>query len=363
MLSQLPAAGPAVRRAARHTRCASRSSSLGSTTLTSWLLLQERSGAVDSELVVLLSCIASACKRISSLVARAPIVGLTGVAGTSNASGDGQKPLDILANDCFIEAVRGSGRCSVLVSEEEDAPVLLSSTGGYICTFDPIDGSSNLDAAVPTGAIFGIYTEGECVIADGDGPEAVLEKCLTNVRQSGEELAAAGYCLFSSSTVFMVTVRTGVYGFTLDRLVGEFVLSHDNLKIPDPGQRIVSGNAGNVARWQPPALHSYWLSLVEAAYSFRYVGALVADGHRTLLYGGSWLSAPDASAPQGKARLLYEVAPFALPAEQAGGMAVCGLDAQTRVLSLVPASIHQRCPLFLGSTSEIQRLQAFLKAQ
>jgi fructose-1,6-bisphosphatase I len=347
---------------------AAHNAGVGSKTLTSWLLAQEKAGAIDLPLVTLLSSISSACQRISSLVARAPIDGGTGLAASgANASGDEQKKLDVLANDVFARAVADSGRCSVLVSEELDQPVAVSSSGGYIACFDPIDGSSNIDAAIPTGSIFGVYAEGECVIdPDADAPDALVEKCLTNARQSGTELVAAGYCLFSSSTVLVLTVKTGVYGFTLDRTMGEFVLSHPGIRIPDPGQRIISGNLGNVLKWAP-SLQAYLSETVTnrpdgaPTYSYRYVGALVADFHRTLLYGGIWLYPPDSSAPSGKARLLYEVAPMSLLAEQAGGLATWGPTAEQRVLEVVPSGVHARSPLFTGSASEVKRLQQFLR--
>lgn len=141
---------------------------------------------------------------------QAPIDGMVGLAATAaNASGDAQKKLDVIANDVFVDSVASCGRCSVLVSEEEDNPVALAE-GGYIACFDPIDGSSNIDAAVPTGSIFGVYSQGECAVGDGDEPEEVLRKCALNVRKAGTELAAAGYCMYSSSTVFVLSVGAGV---------------------------------------------------------------------------------------------------------------------------------------------------------
>ena len=341
---------------------------IGQTTLTSWLLSLEKSGATDRELATLLTCVASACARVSSLVARAPLAGMTGTvtSGASNASGDEQKKLDVIANDVFVAAVRDSGRASVLVSEEEEAPVALSANGAYVCAFDPIDGSSNIDASVCTGSIFAVYRSREECKVEGDWTAAEqLEKCLLNVQQSGDELAAAGYCLYSSSTVLMLTVRTGVYGFTFDRQRGEFLLSHDNISLPDgkAAQRILSGNLGNVGKWSA-ALRAFVTTLQneKKPYSYRYIGALVGDFHRTLLYGGLWLYPPDSSAPKGKARLLYEIAPMALLAEQAGGAAVWGERAEKRVLEVVPASTHERCPMFVGSLTDVDKLKAYLAA-
>ena len=163
--------------------------------------------------------------------------------------------------------------------------------------------------------------------------------------------------------MLVVTVRRGVYGFTLDRECGEFVLSHENLKIPDPGQKLYSGNLGNIMLWAPE-LRAYVARLQsgDKPHSYRYIGALVGDFHRTLLYGGIWLYPADTKAPSGKARLLYEVAPMSLIAEQAGGIAVCGADAQQRVLDIVPATLHQKSPLFVGSASEVRALQSHLAA-
>ena len=262
--------------------------------LTSWLLAREREGVCDTEMVLLLTSIATACRRISSLVARAPIDGMTGLAATeANASGDAQKKLDVLSNDVFVDSVRSCGKCSVLVSEEEADPVALAGTGGYITAFDPIDGSSNIDAAVPTGSIFGIYSQGECVVGDDDTAEEVLRKCALNVRKAGTELAAAGYCMYSSSTVLVLTLGAGVAGFTLDSNLGEFVLSHPNLRLPDgTHQRIFSGNAGNVALWAPQLRQYMEQELIAThKWAYRYIGALVGDFHRTLLYGGIWLCA------------------------------------------------------------------------
>ena len=308
------------------------------------------------------------------------------MANAVNTSGDEVKKLDVIANNVFLNAFRTTGRAGIIVTEEEDTPIavdaVVSSRGGsgYICTFDPIDGSSNLDACVTSGAIFGIYNPNEaCKLADVDmgDADAVLDECLTSVQQSGESLAAAGYCMFSASAVFMLTVKNGVFGFTLDGQCGEFLLTHANVKIPEPGnggQTIVSANLGNVTLWDPK-LAGYLDTLYESGaaeaagltldkpYSYRYIGALVGDFHRTLLYGGIWLYPPDSKAPEGKARLLYEVAPIALIAEEAGGLAVHGDKAEARVLDVVPKSTHQKFPMFVGSKPEVNRLQTYLAAE
>lgn len=213
-----------------------------------------------------------------------------------------------------------------------------------------------------------MYSPGECRVDDTDTVESAVEKCLVNTRQSGEQLVAAGYCMFSSSCVFMLTTGQGVYQFDFDPDVGEFVMSKERVMVPDGDkmQRIYSGNNGNVNLWAPE-LKAY-VSYLQAGgkdggkpFSYRYIGALIGDAHRTLLYGGLWLYPPDANAKEGKARLLYEVAPIAFIFEQAGGLATHGPLADKRVMEVVPQHIHQKHPMFVGSKSMVEDLQRFLK--
>ena len=353
-----------------------RSSRVGAETLSTWMFRQEQAGHMDADLAVIINSIAVACKRISNLVATAPIRGLVGLADSTNESGDEQKKLDVISNDIFCDAMRSSARSAVIVTEEEDVPVgVADAIGGYLVSFDPIDGSSNIDAAVPTGSIWGVYHPGpdECALDPGDDAEAALEKCVLNARKTGEQLACAGYVLYSSSTVMMLTVGSGVYGFTLDWNTGEFTLSHEDLKIPETNAsegRWYSGNQGNVDKWAPE-MRAYAEHLQAGGgddvtekgvpFVYRYIGALVGDFHRTLLFGGIWLYPPDSSAPEGKARLLYEVAPMGFMAEQAGGAATRGPMAKDRVVEVVPEHIHQRSPMFVGSRSMVEGLQTFLE--
>jgi fructose-1,6-bisphosphatase I len=334
-----------------------------------WLFKQEQRGQVDADLAVIINNIAVACKNISNLVATAPVRGLVGLAESKNKSGDEQKKLDVISNDIFVAAMADTARSAVIVTEEEDVPVGVDAlSGDYIVCFDPIDGSSNIDAAVPTGSIWGVYSPGECVVDPDDDAEAALEKCVLNTRKSGEELVCAGYVMYSSATVMMLTVGDGVYGFTLDWSTGEFVLSHEDVKIPETTERagrFYSGNQGNVDKWAPE-MRAYVEHLQGGGgdgggpFTYRYIGALVGDFHRTLLYGGIWLYPPDASAPEGKARLLYEVAPMGYMAEQAGGAATWGPLANERVVEVVPQHIHQRSPMFVGSKSMVEGLAEFL---
>ena len=353
------------------------SSRVGAETLSTWMFRQEQAGHMDADLAVIVNSISVACKRISNLVATAPIRGLVGLADSTNESGDEQKKLDVISNDIFCDAMRDTARSAVIVTEEEDVPVgVADAVGGYLVSFDPIDGSSNIDAAVPTGSIWGVYHPGadECMLNPEDDAETALEKCVVNARKTGEQLACAGYVLYSSSTVMMLTVGSGVYGFTLDWNTGEFVLSHEDVKIPETSattNRWYSGNQGNVDKWAPE-MRAYAEHLQNGGgvddatergdpFVYRYIGALVGDFHRTLLFGGIWLYPPDSSAPDGKARLLYEVAPMGFMAEQAGGAATRGPEAKDRVVEVVPETIHQRSPMFVGSKSMVTGLQKFLE--
>jgi len=335
------------------------------TTYSTWLLKQEQAGNIDSELAIVLSSIGVACKQIASLVQRAGIAGMTGLAGEQNVQGEDQKKLDVISNDVFCDCLRDCGRTAIIASEEEDVPVAVEETysGDYIVVFDPLDGSSNIDAAVSTGSIFGIYTPSEQCLVPGDAPDdEVLQNCIMNVCQPGDNLKSAGYCMYSSSVILVLTVGDGVYGFTLDQQVGEFIMSHDNIKVPKAG-KIYSFNEGNFAQWSE-GLQKYMGSLKTGGaeqgskpYSARYIGSLVGDFHRTLLYGGIYGYPGDSKNPNGKLRLLYECAPMSFIAEQAGG---AGSTGKGRVLEVQPDEVHQRVPLFTGSVDEVAYLESFM---
>lgn len=335
-------------------------------TLTTWLLKQEMKGTIDGELATVISSIALACKQIASLVSRSGISNLTGLAGAANIQGEDQKKLDVVSNEVFRNCLRSSGRTSILASEEEDMPVAVEETysGNYIVVFDPLDGSSNIDAGISVGSIFGIYEPSEtCTMEDAEDPQKLMENCVMNVCQPGSALLCSGYCLYSSSSVFVLTIGTGVYGFTLDPLVGEFVLTHDNIKIPEVG-KIYSFNEGNYGLWDTP-VKQYMDSLKEPSnwggkpYSARYIGSLVGDFHRTLLYGGIYGYPADKKNANGKLRLLYECAPMSFLAEQAGGAGSTGSE---RVLDISPNAVHQRVPLYIGSKKEVEYLESFTKS-
>ncbi|KAJ6778226.1 FRUCTOSE-16-BISPHOSPHATASE-RELATED [Salix koriyanagi] len=234
-------------------------------------------------------------KQIASLLQRSSIIDLTGVQGTINIQGEDQKKLDVISNELFCNCLRSSGRTGIIVSEEEDAPVAVEETnsGNYIVVFDPIDGSANIDTALTTGSIFGIYGPDEqCLfdIEDDSTLDEAKQRCIINACQPGRNLLAAGYCLYSSSVVFTVSIGKGVFAFTLDPTFGEFVLTHEDIKIPKTG-KIYSFNEGNYELWDGK-LQSYLGYLRQPGppngkpYSGRYIGCFVGEVHRMLLYGG-----------------------------------------------------------------------------
>ncbi|KAI3667023.1 hypothetical protein L6452_42065 [Arctium lappa] len=333
--------------------------------LTTWLLKQEQSGHIDAELTIVLSSISLACKQIASLLQRSSIINLTGAQGTINIQGEDQKKLDVISNELFCNCLRSSGRTGIIASEEEDVPVAVEETnsGNYIVVFDPIDGSANIDISLTTGSIFGIYAPDEqCLVDyDTDTLDQAKEKCIVSVCQPGSNLLAAGYCLYSSSVVFTISLGNGVHGFTLDPAYGEFVLTHEDIKIPKSG-RIYSFNEGNFDLWDTK-LQNYLNHLRKPGgphgkpYSGRYIGCLVGEIHRMLLYGGIYGNPKNEKAKNGNLRLLYECAPMSYLVEQAGGKAIDGVQ---RILDIQPDQVHQRTPIFIGSPDEIDKLVSYL---
>ncbi|CAG9460919.1 unnamed protein product [Pedinophyceae sp. YPF-701] len=340
-------------------------SDYGVRTLGTWLLEQEKRGQIDSEMAIVLSSISLACKQIATLVNRSGISNLTGVAGATNVQGEDQKKLDVISNEVFSNCLRSCGKTGVLASEEEDEPVFVEETtsGNYVVVFDPLDGSSNIDAGISVGTIFGIYAPQDgCEVDMSMGADEVVKQCVVNVCQPGENLLCAGYCLYSSASIMVLTVGDGVYGFTLDPLVGEFVLTHDRIQVPEVG-KIYAFNEGNMDLWDE-SVQEYIKSLKKPdnwggkPYSARYIGSLVGDFHRTMLYGGIYGYPGDSKNPNGKLRLLYECAPMSFIAEQAGGV---GSTGKVRVLDIEPEAVHQRVPLFVGSKKEVEYLESFTK--
>lgn len=269
----------------------------------------------------------------------------------------------MISNDIFCNSLRSTGKIALMVSEENDEPIVVTEHPGahYIAAFDPLDGSSNIDCNVSVGSIFGLYRRKAEVV----GKVATADEIL----RPGCELVAAGYSMYGSSTQLVIGMpSTGVHVFTLDPTVGEFILSQSPLRIPegDKAQRIYSVNEGNIASF-PPWVQAYVREAKQGSkpYSLRYVGSMVADVHRTILYGGVFLYPSTASAPAGKLRLLYEGNPMSMIMELAGGKADSGLgqgDKQARILDIQPSKPHERCPVILGSARDVDKLLAMRAA-
>ncbi|KAG6361511.1 hypothetical protein INS49_009738 [Diaporthe citri] len=297
-------------------------------------------------------------KSIAYYIRRATLVNLTGLAGSSNTTGDDQKKLDVISNDLFIAAMRSSGKCALLVSEEEENVIYFkeNKNARYAVACDPIDGSSNLDAGVSVGTIFAVHKLAE-------GSTGTKEDIL----KPGTELVAAGFTMYGASAQLVITMKGGgVNGFTLDNGVGEFILTHPNMRLPKQ-RAIYSVNEGNSLYWEDN-VKGYFESLKQPQgddakgkpYSARYIGSMVADAYRTLLYGGIFAYPADKKAPKGKLRILYECAPMAMVFENAGGQAVN--SKMDRMLEVVPEDIHDKSGIFMGSWDEVEKVKQFHKS-
>ena len=307
------------------------------------------------ELSDLLHDLSLAAKVISLEVNKAGLVDILGFTGSSNVHGEEVKKLDVYAHDMLIKAMDHGGHLCVMASEEDEDIIHIPPEfyiGKYVLLFDPLDGSSNIDANVSIGTIFSIYRR----ITPGNGP-GTLEDCL----QPGFKQVAAGYIIYGSSTIFVYTAGNGVHGFTLDPSFGEFILSHPNIRTPKKG-KLYSINEGNYLYWHP-GLKKYikWLQEEDKStgrpYSSRYIGSMVADIHRNLLYGGIFMYPADIRNPNGKLRLMYECNPMAFIVEQAGGRAS---DGKRRILEIQPEKLHQRVPIFIGSEEDVLMVEKFL---
>jgi len=308
------------------------------------------------ELSRLLRDIGIAAKIVNREVNKAGLVDVLGDAGTINIQGEGQKKLDVYANEQFISALRSGGECCVVASEENDECVYIQSeiskNAKYIVAIDPLDGSSNIDVNVAIGTIFSIYRrqslEGKPLISD--------------VLQQGRKQVAAGYVIYGSSTMLVYSTGKGVNGFTLDPSIGEFCLSHPDMIIPKDGH-IYSINEGNYVHF-PQGVKDYIKYCQtedigsKRPYTSRYIGSMVADMHRNLIKGGIFLYPVSAAYPNGKLRLVYECNPMAFIIEQAGGLATDGLN---QILDIIPNQLHQRSAVFLGSENMVEKLMEFLK--
>jgi fructose-1,6-bisphosphatase I len=312
-------------------------------TMTRFFLDQQRKyPTATGDLTQLLTSIQSAVKAISAAVRRAGISKLFGVEGSTNVQGEEVKKLDVLSNELFINMLRSSFTCCLLVSEENETAIEIEveRRGRYIVTFDPLDGSSNIDCLVSIGSIFGVFKV--------DEDEAVTEKAAL---RSGRQLVCSGYALYGSATMMVISINKQVNGFMLDPSIGEFVLTDPDMRIPTRG-KIYSLNEGYENKWEP-AVKEYVKSKKEGSkpYGARYIGSMVADVHRTIKYGGIFIYPSTADSPQGKLRVLYECFPMAHIVENAGGMASTG---EMAMLDLVPKEIHERSPIFIGSRDDVQ---------
>ncbi|MFN7976363.1 MAG: class 1 fructose-bisphosphatase [Acidobacteriota bacterium] len=320
----------------------------------------ERASHARGVFSYLLHQIQLAAKVITRDVRKAGLVEILGFTGRKNVQGEDVLKLDAFAQETIVSSVAHTGTVCVMCSEEVDDLIRIPEPyqhGKYVFYFDPLDGSSNVDANVNIGTIFAVGRR----TSEGEGP-GTREDCL----QPGKNLVAAGYVLYGSSTMLVYTTGRGVHGFTLDPSVGEFLLSHPDIKIPPRG-KIYSVNEANSYTWGA-GTRKYvdWVKTPDKAsgrpYSTRYIGSLVADFHRNLLYGGIFLYPGDerdpAKPPQGKLRLLYEANPLAFVAEQAGGAASTGRE---RILDIEPTSLHQRVPLIIGSRDDVKMAEEFIR--
>ena len=318
---------------------------------------QEEYPNAKGELSRLLHHIGIAAKIVSKKVNMAGLVDILGESGNVNVQGEDQKKLDVFADHQFVSALKSSGECCGLVTEENKDMVTfideLSIDGKYIVCIDPLDGSSNIDVNVSIGTIFSIYRR-----ISARGTRATLEDFL----QEGNKQIAAGYIIYGSSTMLVYTTGNGVNGFTLDPTIGEFCLSHPNIISPSMG-KIYSINEGNYLKF-PDGVKKYIKfcqekdSGTDRPYTSRYIGSLVADFHRNLLKGGIYIYPQTESSPDGKLRLVYECNAIAYIIEQAGGIASNG---KQRILDIRPKSFHQRTPFYIGSSDMVKEAMSFLK--
>ena len=309
------------------------------------------------ELSRILNDITVASKIVSRDVRKAGLVDhILGAQGETNIQGEDQQKLDVVADQQFIKAFENGGEVCGIASEENDDFVAFTSEsakqGKYVVLFDPLDGSSNIDVNVSIGTIFSIYRRVSEV-----GTLATLEDML----QPGTAQVAAGYVLYGSSTMLVYTTGKGVNGFTLDPSIGEFCLSHPNMRMPESG-RIYAMNEGNIDICEPgiKAYTQYCQSFDNdkgAPYSGRYIGSLVADFHRNMIKGGIYIYPDTTTSPEGRLRLLYECNPLAFIAEQAGGLATTG---RKRILDIKPERLHQRVPYFIGSKNMVEKVMSLL---
>ncbi len=328
----------------------------GRTTLSKFIIEEQRKLECGSELIALVNDIQTACKYIASAVAKGALTGSRGGTVGVNAQGEEQKPLDVISNEIMLKSCEWGGYLAGMASEELEAPYAIPGQyprGRYLLVFDPLDGSSNLDVNVTVGTIFSVLA----------APRGAAEPTVEDFLQPGTAQVCAGYALYGPSAMIVLTLGTGVHGFTLDREIGAYILTHPDLQIPADTQEFAV-NTSNRRFWEPP-VKRYVEECIEGRagvrgkdFNMRWIASLVAEVHRILMRGGLFMYPRDLKDPSkpGRLRLLYEANPVSWLVEQAGGAASTG---RGRILEVRPASLHERIPVILGSRNEVARLERY----
>ena len=329
------------------------------TSLSRYLVEQQRAKQnIPPELRLLLEVVARACKSISHAVNKGALGGVLGTATTENIQGEVQKKLDIIANEVLIEANEWGGHLAAMASEEMDSIYVVPNRypqGEYLLLFDPLDGSSNIDVNVSIGTIFSVLRK----------PETSEKVSESDFLQPGHAQVAAGYCVYGPQTTLVLTVGDGVAMFTLDREQGSFVLTQENIRIPEDTREFAI-NMSNMRHWDKPVADYIAECLAGKTgprgkdYNMRWVASMVADVHRMLIGGGIYLYPAESDKPEGKLRLLYEANPLTFVVEQAGGKASTGT---TRILDVEARKLHQRVPLIIGSRLDVEQAEASIQGR
>ncbi|MEY2696100.1 MAG: hypothetical protein RL333_238 [Pseudomonadota bacterium] len=327
--------------------------------LTQFLINEQRKiPAATGELTLLLNDIASACKAIGHEVNRGALAGNLDVIGTENVQGEVQKKLDVISNDIFIHSLEWTGHLAAMASEENDEIIQIPAQypkGKYLIAFDPLDGSSNIEVNLTIGTIFSVLK----------APEGKKDITSEDFMQKGSSQVAAGFCIYGPTTILILTTGQGVNGFTLDRNIGEFVLTHPNIRIPEDTKEFAI-NMSNHRFWEEP-MRRYVDECVagtaggrEKDFNMRWLASMVAEVYRVLMRGGLFTYPIDEKIKSkgGRLRLLYEANPMGFIVEQAGGVASTGRE---RILNIQPTDVHQRVPVILGSKNEVERLESYYK--
>ena len=326
-------------------------------TLTEFLIDEQRKlPHATGSYTALVNDLRLACKRIANVVGKGSLVDLGGASGSINVQGEAQAKLDVVADEIFYRTHLRSGTLAGMLSEEHDGVRAIPGEyprGGYLLAFDPLDGSSNIDVNVSVGSIFSVLPDPD--VAADIRPEAFL--------QPGRQQVCAGYAIYGPTTMLVLSLGHGVHGFTLDREIGEFMLTHQDMRVPDEASEFAI-NASNSRFWEPAVTRYVDECLAGSSgprgrdFNMRWVASLVAEAHRILLRGGVFLYPRDdrAKGRSGKLRLLYEANPMAYLVEQAGGAASTG---RARILELGPEGLHQRVPVILGSQDEVERIARY----